>query len=121
MNKKIFLSSCLVAFTVLIISLAMSTGVLFNQFEKQVEQELKEESELIASVIEDAGVENIADYDFGSRRVTVIGKDGGVIFDSQADASKMGNHADREEFKEAVLYGTGMSSRYSDTLTKKNS
>lgn len=120
MNKKIFLSSCLVAFTVLIISLAMSTGVLFNQFEKQVEQELKEESELIASVAEDAGVENIADYDFGSRRVTVIGKDGGVIFDSQADASKMGNHADREEFKEAVLYGTGMSSRYSDTLTQKN-
>lgn len=120
MNKKIFLSSCLVAFTVLIISLAMSTGVLFNQFEKQVEQELKEESELIASVIEDAGVENIADYDFGSRRVTVIGKDGGVIFDSQADASKMENHADREEFKEAVLYGTGMSSRYSDTLTQKN-
>lgn len=120
MNKKIFLSSCLVAFTVLIISLAMSTGVLFNQFEKQVEQELKEESELIASVVEDAGVENIADYDFGSRRVTVIGKDGSVIFDSQADASKMGNHADREEFKEAVLYGTGMSSRYSDTLTQKN-
>lgn len=120
MNKKIFLSSCLVAFTVLIISLAMSTGVLFNQFEKQVEQELKEESELIASVIEDAGAQNIADYDFGSRRVTVIGKDGEVIFDSQADASKMENHADREEFKEAVLYGTGMSSRYSDTLTQKN-
>lgn len=120
MNKKIFLSSCLVAFTVLIISLAMSTGVLFNRFEKQVEQELKEESELIASVIEDAGAQNIADYDFGSRRVTVIGKDGGVIFDSQADASKMENHADREEFKEAVLYGTGMSSRYSDTLTQKN-
>lgn len=120
MNKKIFFSSCLVAFTVLIISLAMSTGVLFNQFEKQVEQELKEESELLASVTEDAGVENIADYDFGSRRVTVIGNDGGVLFDSQADASQMENHSDREEFKEAVLYGTGMSSRYSDTLTEKN-
>lgn len=120
MNKKIFFSSCLVAFTVLIISLAMSTGVLFNQFEKQVEQELKEESELLASVTEDAGVENIADYDFGSRRVTVIGNDGGILFDSQADASQMENHSDREEFKEAVLYGTGMSSRYSDTLTEKN-
>lgn len=120
MNKKIFFSSCLVAFTVLIISLAMSTGILFNQFEKQVEQELKEESELLASVTEDAGVENIADYDFGSRRVTVIGNDGGVLFDSQADASQMENHSDREEFKEAVLYGTGMSSRYSDTLTEKN-
>lgn len=120
MNKKIFFSSCLVAFTVLIISLAMSTGILFNQFEKQVEQELKEESELLASVTEDAGVENISDYDFGSRRVTVIGKDGKVLFDSQADASKMENHSDREEFKEAALYGTGMSSRYSDTLTQKN-
>lgn len=120
MNKKIFFSSCLVAFTVLIISLVMSTGVLFTQFEKQVEQELKEESELLASVTEDAGVENISDYDFGSRRVTVIGKDGKVIFDSQADASKMENHSDREEFKEAALYGTGMSSRYSDTLTQKN-
>lgn len=120
MNKKIFFSSCLVAFTVLIISLAMSTGVLFNQFEKQVEQEIKEESELLASVTEEAGVENIADYDFGSRRVTVIGNDGGVLFDSQADASQMENHSDREEFKEAVLYGTGMSSRYSDTLTEKN-
>lgn len=120
MNKKIFFSSCLVAFTVLIISLVMSTGVLFTQFEKQVEQELKEESELLASVTEDAGVENISDYDFGSRRVTVIGKDGKVLFDSQADASKMENHSDREEFKEAALYGTGMSSRYSDTLTQKN-
>lgn len=120
MNKKIFFSSCLVAFTVLIISLVMSTGVLFTQFEKQVEQELKEESELLASVTEEAGVENISDYDFGSRRVTVIGKDGKVIFDSQADASKMENHSDREEFKEAALYGTGMSSRYSDTLTQKN-
>lgn len=120
MNKKIFFSSCLVAFTVLVISLVMSTGVLFTQFEKQVEQELKEESELLASVTEDAGVENISDYDFGSRRVTVIGKDGKVIFDSQADASKMENHSDREEFKEAALYGTGMSSRYSDTLTQKN-
>lgn len=120
MNKKIFFSSCLVAFTVLVISLVMSTGVLFTQFEKQVEQELKEESELLASVTEDTGVENISDYDFGSRRVTVIGKDGKVIFDSQADASKMENHSDREEFKEAALYGTGMSSRYSDTLTQKN-
>ena len=120
MNKKIFFPSCLVAFMVLIISLAMSTGVFFNQFEKQVEQELKEESELLASVTEEAGVENIADYNFGSRRVTVIGNDGGVLFDSQADASQMENHSDREEFKEAVLYGTGMSSRYSDTLTEKN-
>ena len=120
MNKKIFFPSCFVAFTVMIISLAMSTIVLFNQFEKQIEHELKEESELFASVVEDAGVENIADYDFGSRRVTVIGNDGGVLFDSQADASQMENHSDREEFKEAVLYGTGMSKRYSDTLTEKN-
>lgn len=120
MNKKIFFSSCLVAFSVLIISLVMSTGVLFYQFEKQVTQELKEESELLASVIENGGTQNINDYNFGSRRITIIGSDGKVIYDSQADAADMENHSDREEFKEASLYGTGMSSRYSDTLTEKN-
>lgn len=120
MNKKIFFSSCLVAFTVLIISLAMSTGVLFSHFEKQVEGELKEEAELVASVVEESGLENLGTYDFGSRRVTVIEKDGTVLFDSEADAAQMENHGDREEFKEASLYGSGMSSRYSDTLTEKN-
>ncbi len=120
MNKKIFFSSCLVAFTVLIVSLAMSTGVLFSHFEKQVESEFKEETELMAGVIENSELKNLGDYDFGSRRVTVIENDGSVLFDSKADASEMENHADREEFKEAVLYGSGMSSRYSDTLTEKN-
>lgn len=49
-------------------------------------------------------------------RVTIIALDGRVLGDSDAKSSLMDNHAGRPEIQQSLLYGTGMSTRYSETL-----
>jgi two-component system, OmpR family, phosphate regulon sensor histidine kinase PhoR len=49
-------------------------------------------------------------------RVTVIGRDGLVLADSQHDASTMDNHAGRPEIRQALAGQTGQSVRHSATL-----
>ena len=49
-------------------------------------------------------------------RVTIIDLDGRVLGDSDTESSLMDNHAARPEIQQSLLYGTGMSTRYSDTL-----
>jgi two-component system phosphate regulon sensor histidine kinase PhoR len=49
-------------------------------------------------------------------RVTIIDNTGRVLVDSEADADKMENHADRLEFQDALARGTGQSVHRSVTL-----
>lgn len=51
-------------------------------------------------------------------RITVISETGQVLGDSDELSSKMENHLNRPEIKEAVLSGTGSSIRFSNTLKK---
>jgi two-component system, OmpR family, phosphate regulon sensor histidine kinase PhoR len=54
--------------------------------------------------------------DQSGARVTVIGRDGVVLADSQHDASSMENHAGRPEIRQALAGKTGASVRHSATL-----
>src|SRR5271157_1591211 len=56
-----------------------------------------------------AGIESRA-------RVTIIGRDGAVLADSQHDPSTMDNHAGRPEVRRALAGATGTSVRHSATL-----
>lgn len=49
------------------------------------------------------------------KRLTIVALDGTVLADTAADSSSMTNHADREEFKEAVAGGYGEATRTSLT------
>jgi two-component system phosphate regulon sensor histidine kinase PhoR len=49
-------------------------------------------------------------------RVTIIALDGKVLGDSDTKSSLMDNHAGRPEVQQALLYGAGMATRYSETL-----
>jgi two-component system, OmpR family, phosphate regulon sensor histidine kinase PhoR len=52
-------------------------------------------------------------------RVTVIDNTGRVLADSEADADKMENHADRPEVQQAFARGTGQAARRSATLDRE--
>lgn len=52
-------------------------------------------------------------------RLTWVAADGTVLYDTQADAAAMENHAGRQEIREALTGGSGSSVRYSSTLTEK--
>ena len=83
------------------------------------ESQLKDELSLAASAAEQLGEDYLAGLDYDRYRLTWVDADGNVVFDSHADKSSMENHADREEIKEALDYGTGSSMRQSSTLTEQ--
>ena len=119
MNKKIFRSSLLTAFLVLLATIALIMGVLFYFFEKQIQAELANEAGYLALAVENEGAEFLEGIDRAANRITLIDKDGTVLYDNKADVSTLDNHAQREEVRSAMEYGKGMSIRYSSTLTKK--
>src|SRR5262249_30456548 len=49
-------------------------------------------------------------------RLTVIAGDGRVLADTDEDADRMENHADRPEVRQARETGRGAATRYSDTV-----
>lgn len=53
-------------------------------------------------------------------RVTLIGEDGDVLFDSIYDEETLENHLEREEIIQAIENSKGSSKRISDTDNKKN-
>ena len=119
MTSKIFKSILSVATAVLLASLVIITGVLYRYFGDVQESQLKDELSLAASAAEQLGEDYLASLDYDRYRLTWVDADGNVVFDSHADESSMENHADREEIKEALTYGTGSSIRQSSTLTEQ--
>ena len=56
------------------------------------------------------------DYLKKNIRVSVVTPEGSVIYDNNANIGTMGNHADREEIKEALETGNGQAIRKSSTF-----
>lgn len=119
MHKKIFRSSMLVTLLVLLSSIVLIMGILYDYFESQLINELKREAAYISIAIENEGIEYLDSIENENERITLIAPDGTVIADTVANADVLENHIDREEVKEAIQNGSGTSSRYSDTLTEK--
>lgn len=120
MNKKIFRACFFTAVIVLLISLIMIFGVLFEYFENQIMSELKSKADYIGRAIQSEGISYIDNFDGNEKRITLISPTGEVIADTSADPQSLGDHSDRAEFKDALTYGSGSSSRYSDTMMHRN-
>lgn len=119
MTKKIFKSIMTVCTVVLILGLAFVMGILYRYFGKQISTELEKEAFYAAQGVESSGMEYLEKLDGKNSRITLIDQDGSVLYDSQAEASSMENHKDREEVKEAVETGKGKAVRMSETLSEK--
>ncbi|MBQ8624466.1 MAG: two-component sensor histidine kinase [Oscillospiraceae bacterium] len=119
MTKKIFRSIISVALIVLLSSLVIATTFLYDYFNQTQVSQLKAELSLVADTVNDVGIEYFDNFDSTVFRFTVVAADGKVLYDTEADASEMENHVDREEIKEAIEHGKGSSARNSSTLTEK--
>ena len=119
MNKRIFRSILLVAGVVLLASFLIILDCLYGYFENLQEGQLRDELSLAVSAVEEEGESYLSRLKPEGYRLTWIRKDGGVLYDTQADAGQMENHKDRTEFQDALKLGQGQSSRYSSTLMEK--
>lgn len=119
MSRKIFRSVMTVAMVVLLSSLIIVNGFLYNYFNRLQVERLTEELSLATAGVEHSGVDYFENYNSSMFRFTVVSESGDVVYDSEAKTEKMENHLDREEIKEASATGRGSSARYSSTLTER--
>ena len=119
MTRRIFQSICLAALAVLIGAVVVIMGALYNYFSDLQRRQLAMQTNLTAQAVTVEGVgflEGLADID---ARITLIGADGNVLYDSHTDSQTMQNHLEREEIRQALETGTGYAARYSDTLAER--
>ena len=119
MTEKIFRSIILTAVIVLIGCFIAVATVQYGYFTNLQRQELTAELNLAAPSVERDGLDYLESLEDTSSRITWVAADGRVLFDSDASADEMDNHADRSEIAEALETGSGESERYSATMTEK--
>ena len=119
MTEKIFRSIILTAVIVLIGCFIAVGTVQYGYFTNLQRQELTAELNLAAPSVERDGLDYLESLEDTASRVTWVAADGRVLFDSDASADEMDNHADRSEIAEALETGSGESERYSATMTEK--
>lgn len=119
MKKKIFRAFMKTVMIVLTVSLILSVGFLYAYYNRAQANRLKEELFLAQLGVENSGTDYFNDFQSSVFRFTLISNDGSVLYDSQAIPEKMENHIKRKEISEAIKNGSGSSTRYSSTLTKR--
>ena len=119
MTKKIFQSILLVAGCVLLASLLIIMGFLYDYFGGVEENQLRDELSLAAAAVEDGGTDYLSRLTADRYRLTWIAADGSVLYDTKTNAESLENHASRAEVSQALATGTGESTRYSSTLMEK--
>ena len=118
MTKRIFRTVFVVAISIFIASAVLFMTVLYDYFSGIQQNQLRMQIDLASQGVEDEGLDYLKNLNIKDYRVTWIGTDGKVLYDSISEADEMENHFEREEVKEALSEGYGASSRYSSTLTQ---
>ena len=127
MSKRIFRSALMIAAAVLLSSLVIILGCLYDYFGTVQASQLKDELRLAAYAVEESGqayLERLTARDYRytwtpEYRLTWIASDGSVLFDTDESAENMANHGDRMEVREAFAKGESSCVRYSDTWSER--
>lgn len=120
MTRRIFRSIVLAALAVFVVTSGLHLASLYDYFSDVQHEQVRHEMELTVRGVEQAGRGYLAGLDLAGRRLTLIGADGSVIYDSRSEGRELANHLEREEIREAMKSGYGESSRYSETLWERS-
>lgn len=119
MKNRLFNRFVLLAITSILLTAVFSTIAFWFVFANQQETDLQVYAETAVRAYNIDSNAAVSDkYSSENIRVTLIAKDGTVIYES-ADGVAVGsmeNHGNRPEFKQAMKTGKGSSKRMSDTL-----
>lgn len=121
MKNKIFRALVALAAMAVLVASGLITFLVSQDYFNETKKELAQEARYISMGLESGGndfLNKIAAENGSNVRVTLIDKDGIVLFDNQAEAKTLENHAMRQEIMEAVAVGAGEAERFSDTLDK---
>lgn len=118
MKKRIYRSMLLLALITILFTSVLITGVIYREFYRRMQQEIRNEALFLATSFNQNGeldFSRLAD-EGNSSRITWVARDGTVLFDNMAEAENMENHGNRPEIIEALRNGTGEAVHLSKTL-----
>ena len=101
-DKTDLLLHLFVAFGVFLASLALIMGILYGYFTKVQQAQLKMQTMLAAQGVSNEGAGYFQGLDIQHYRITWIGADGAVLYDSQSVTGE--NHLAREEVVQAPAF-----------------
>jgi two-component system, OmpR family, phosphate regulon sensor histidine kinase PhoR len=116
-RKTLFRSMVLFSLLISLLLSILMIGGMYMYFSNHLQAQLRDEADTLVALLRNQA--NPAAYLQSGvfvNRVTLINSDGVVLYDNQADAAKMENHANRPEFIDAMNTGEGSASRSSATI-----
>ncbi|HFI5283980.1 ATP-binding protein [Streptococcus agalactiae] len=120
MTKKIFRTTLSASLGIVLVTILMIMGFLYNYFNHIQREQLRTQMALASQGISFEGKDYFENLKTSNVRITWVDNKGQVLYDTQSDAKHMKNHANRQEIKEAIKSGYGESTRWSATLTEKS-
>lgn len=124
MKNSIRFSLIYVGVLAALFAVYFTAQVFENEMSEQLKRDLRETANLVEVAYgkmdsSDGPVASLSDFASENLRITLVDKDGKVIYESDAEAAKMENHRNRPEILEAFNKGSGENLRYSVTLNAK--
>lgn len=120
LSGRIFTSVLAFTLGILLAFAVVVTSIFYFSYEHDAERALSDAASRAASYLNDAPSSDVttmlSEQFSGITRYTLISESGLVLYDSQANADQMDNHATRPEVQQAARTGEAVSLRYSDTL-----
>ncbi|MEG1996623.1 MAG: hypothetical protein RR036_03840, partial [Oscillospiraceae bacterium] len=99
MKKRIFIYMTLTSILAVVLSVIITACIYYYTALEQTKADVKNVTEYAKNVVLSSGWQSLGSIADSSNRVTLIKKDGTVIYDSVQPSKTMQNHADRPEFK----------------------
>ena len=119
MKKKILSHTSVMIVLTVILTFIAASFVMYDKFNSTMKKGVRDEAEYVKVGIEEVGEEYL-NGNVGKTtdtRITLTDSDGNVLYDNEAEASKLPNHSSRPEFIQAMEDGQGEIVRYSETLS----
>lgn len=121
LKNEIQKSIIMILVTILVIVYAITTALVYRQTRGILREELAQEADYIKAAVEISGESYLEEMDAvrENTRVSLISRDGEVLYDSRQGEVDFENHSDRPEIREAEKTGHGDDIRRSDSLEQE--
>lgn len=118
LSKRVFATMLAISFTTIAVFACVLTMYMQQRLVQSSSEALSNEARIVAASLNTAPshLSMLRRLDLESARVTLVGADGDVLYDSDMDESKMEDHGNRPEIEEALRTGSGSADRASSTL-----
>ena len=121
MKKKIIRNTVAIVAAAVILTFFAVTFLMYTHSVELLKKGTENEAETLKAAIDSEGSDFLREQTLlqADRRITIVDRDGNVLYDSAADAESLDNHKNRPEIAQAIYQSVGSSLRDSDTLDEK--